>query len=130
MVHVAVGVIVNSQQQVLIALRPSDRTLAGFWEFPGGKIEASESVFDALKRELHEEIGITILEATPFLQTQHRYTQHEVLLNVWQVNAFSGEPHGREGQQIAWAKVNELFQYKFPDANQIIIEQLIKNSNS
>lgn len=124
LVHVAVGVIVNENAEILIALRPDDRPLGGYWEFPGGKVEAGEDVQQALQRELHEELGIQVIEASPFLQQQHRYTLHEVLLDVWRVHRFEGEARGCEGQRIAWVKRHDLQHYQFPEANTVIVEQL------
>ena len=127
-VHVAVGVIYNKNNEILIALRPQDRPLGGFWEFPGGKVETGEDVAAALKRELQEEIGIVVQQATPFMQTQHRYTKNEVLLDVWQVKQFTGEARGSEGQEIAWVKPQQLLDYHFPAANQVIIRKLLGSS--
>lgn len=123
-VHVAVGLICNANDEVLIALRPDDRPLGGYWEFPGGKVEQGEDVIQALKRELHEELGIHVHTVEPFLKTQHRYTKNEVLLDVLRVLEFTGEPSGHEGQEIAWVKIENLSHYKFPEANLKIIQQI------
>lgn len=125
-IHVAVGVIFKTSGEILIALRPDDRPLGGYWEFPGGKVEAGEETLDALKRELYEELGIHVEQASPLLKQQHRYTKHEVLLDVWQVERFSGEAKGREGQRIKWVQASDLRDYKFPDANSVILETIRK----
>ncbi|MCW8853694.1 MAG: NUDIX domain-containing protein, partial [Gammaproteobacteria bacterium] len=96
-VHVAVALIVNKNNEVLIALRPEHVHQGGLWEFPGGKVEANESVYDALLRESKEELNVYIEHAEPYLQIRHDYTDKSVLLDVWKVKQFSGEPHGVEG---------------------------------
>jgi 8-oxo-dGTP diphosphatase len=73
-------------------------SIRGLWEFPGGKVEAEESVETALGRELHEELGIVVDVARPLIKVQHDYPDKQVLLDVWEVSAFTGEPHGAEGQ--------------------------------
>lgn len=123
LLHVAVGVILR-QQQVLLAKRAAGKHQANRWEFPGGKLEQGETVAAALKRELAEEIGITVLEAEPFTQLHHEYPERCVLLDIYLVTDFSGEPHGAEGQPLYWAELSELDQLSLPDANQPIVEQL------
>jgi 8-oxo-dGTP diphosphatase len=123
LLHVAVGVILR-QQQVLLAKRAAGKHQANRWEFPGGKLEQGETVAAALKRELAEEIGIIVLEAEPFMQLQHEYPERCVLLDIYLVTDFSGEPHGAEGQPLYWAELSELDRLSLPDANQPIVEKL------
>ena len=120
-IHVAAAVICNDQGQVLIAKRPLDKHQGGLWEFPGGKVEADEDVLVALKRELHEELGIDVEQARPLIRVRHRYPDKAVLLDVWRVDGFSGEPHGREGQPVEWCAVDALSERAFPEANLPII---------
>ena len=122
-IHVAVGVIVQ-QRQILLALRNSKQHQGGKWEFPGGKLEAGEGVQQALVRELQEEIGITVTDSRPFMQLQYDYPEKTVLLDIWLVQGFSGEPHGREGQPLRWVNVEELSSLAFLDANQPIVERI------
>jgi 8-oxo-dGTP diphosphatase len=120
-VHVAVGVVCDAQNRILIAQRPQHVHQGGLWEFPGGKIEPGESVEQALARELAEELAIEIGVGQPLLQVEHDYGDKAVLLDVWWVREFTGEPHGREGQLWRWASVTELALLPFPAANQPII---------
>lgn len=121
-VHVAVGVVLDSQQRILIALRSRQIHQGGLWEFPGGKVEAGETVQQALVRELSEELGIQAMEFSPLLEIQHDYSDKSVLLDVWWVNQFSGEAIGREGQPIRWVSADQLADYTFPEANAAIID--------
>jgi 8-oxo-dGTP diphosphatase len=123
-VHVAVGVIVDDAGQVLIALRPEGVHQGGLWEFPGGKCEPGERVEDALRRELHEELGITVLRQQPLCLIRHHYGDKEVLLDVHRVDRFAGMPVGREGQPIRWVNVDSLEPTQFPAANLPIIQRL------
>jgi 8-oxo-dGTP diphosphatase len=121
-VHVAAGVIMNRDGKVLIAKRPDGTHQGGLWEFPGGKLESNEPVQDALKRELHEELGISIQHAHPLIRVHHDYPDKSVLLDVWKITAFTGEAHGKEGQTVKWINTGDLNQYDFPEANQPIVK--------
>ncbi|WP_271105155.1 Nudix family hydrolase [Pseudomonas tohonis] len=120
-VHVAAAVIRGADGRVLIARRPDDKHQGGLWEFPGGKVEEGEAVQAALSRELEEELGIRVSASRPLIQVHHDYPDKQVLLDVWEVTAFDGEPHGAEGQPLAWASNHELADYEFPAANQPIV---------
>lgn len=123
LVHVAVGVIMR-QGQILLALRGDNQHQGGKWEFPGGKVEAGETVEQALQRELQEEVAIKVTACQPFMQLQHAYPEKTVLLDIWLVIDFTNEPHGREGQPLRWVSVAELSDIRFPDANQPIVTKL------
>ncbi len=120
-IHVAAAVIRGADQRILIARRPADKHQGGLWEFPGGKVESGEAVEAALARELEEELGICPTAARPLIQVRHDYPDKQVLLDVWEVSAFSGEPHGAEGQPLAWVSSAELADYAFPAANRPIV---------
>ncbi|CAN5431665.1 hypothetical protein BH10PSE19_BH10PSE19_08710 [soil metagenome] len=124
-IHVVVGIIYNSQGEVLIALRPEDRYLGGLWEFPGGKVEVAESAFKALQRELDEELGITVVQAIPLMQQTYSYPEMVVNLDVWRVEEYLGEPWGKEGQTFRWAKLTELRDIEFPHGNEAIIDLIV-----
>ncbi|PCJ91060.1 MAG: 8-oxo-dGTP diphosphatase MutT [Porticoccaceae bacterium] len=128
-VHVVAAVIVADDKKILLAKRPDHVHKGGLWEFPGGKLEDGESPSQALSRELEEELAISVLEATPLLKIQHDYPEKSVLLDVWQVTKFSGCAKGNEGQPIVWVKADELKEYQFPEANQPIIDELLKRHN-
>ncbi len=123
-VHVAVGVILDDQGRVLLARRPVQVHQGGLWEFPGGKVDAGESVAEALARELTEELAIQVEATQPLLEIRHDYPDKSVLLDVWLVTAFEGDPRGNEGQPIEWAEVKQLADYEFPAANQAIVSAL------
>ena len=120
-VHVAVAVIKNQQGQIFIAKRPEDSHQGGLWEFPGGKVESGETVLEALKRELVEEVGIDIIKANPLIRIPHDYADKSVLLDVWQVEEFSGNAFGNEGQETLWINKDSFSEYDFPLANLPII---------
>ena len=120
-VHVAAAVIRGVEGAVLIAKRPLDKHQGGLWEFPGGKVEAGEQVEAALARELLEELAIQVKAARPLIQVRHDYPDKHVLLDVWEVTAFIGEPHGVEGQPLKWVPADELAAYRFPAANRPIV---------
>ncbi len=103
--RVAVAIIertINGQYQVLFAQRPVGKAYAGYWEFPGGKIESGESVIEALMREIDEELGLRIFSATFWRTEYFSYEHAHVELNFCRSSDWFGEPHGREGQAFAW----------------------------
>lgn len=123
MIHVAVGVVIDGSK-ILIAKRRQQSDHGGLWEFPGGKVESGETVYDALCRELKEEVNITVLSAEPFISVKHQYQQYNVLLDVWRVNDFSGDAKGVEGQSVRWVDITELECFEMPEANHDIISAL------
>lgn len=100
--------VIDARGRVLIAQRPSGKHLAGMWEFPGGKVEPGESRVDALRRELKEEIGIAIEKPRPLLRLKHSYSYGDVLLDVWVVRRYRGEPRGLDGQALRWCSRSSL----------------------
>lgn len=100
--HVAVGVIRRPDGHVLLAKRPAGKAMAGYWEFPGGKIEPGETAKEALARELREELSIKISHALPWLIRTYHYPHAIAHLQLFRVTAWQGEPHGREDQQLSW----------------------------
>lgn len=121
---VAVGIIENAQHQVLVAQRPEHKHQGGKWEFPGGKIHVGETVHEALTRELHEELGITLRSACPLQRVRHVYPDKSVLLDVWRVTDYTGELHGREGQPLRWVTPQGLDDLDLPAADLSIVRTL------
>jgi len=121
---VAVGVIQDSAGRVLVALRSERQHQGVLWEFPGGKVEKGETVREALCRELYEELGIKVEAAVPFKLLDYRYVDRRVLLDVWRVTRFTGEPTSRESQPLEWRAVTDLNPDEFPAANRQIISAL------
>lgn len=123
-IHVAVGVLMNTNDEILIAKRADHLHQGGLWEFPGGKVESGETTFQALVREFQEEVSITIRKAEPFVEIYHDYGDKKVFLDVWLSQDFQGAGEGLEGQEILWTSVKDLSSYSFPAANKKILEQL------
>lgn len=121
--------IVRRNQDILIALRPKQLHKGGYWEFPGGKIDHRETQFQALQRELSEELGITVTEATFFQDIRFDYPEKSVHLYFWEVFAFDGEPSGQEGQEVRWVALKDIADYQFPEANQAIVDALLAGLN-
>lgn len=121
-VHVVAAVIYDDQNQVFLSRRPSYVDQGGLWEFPGGKLNAHETSLEALKRELNEELGIQIDRAQPLIKVMHEYEDKHILLDVWEVRHYDGEPYGREGQVVRWVPEEKLARYHFPSANGAVIK--------
>ena len=122
--QVAVAIILNNDEQVLIARRHAHQHQGDLWEFPGGKREADETRLEALQREIYEEVGLQVEQAEPLMQIVHDYPDLQVELDVWLVTEFSGEATGKEGQPLVWCPLAELPAKEFPAANMQIIERL------
>ena len=128
-VHVVAGVIRSpDRERILIARRPDHLHQGGLWEFPGGKVQDGEQPCSALARELAEELAIEVMVAEPFLEVRHQYPDKAVLLDIWQILAFSGTPVGNEGQRVLWVAIEELGHFDFPAANQPILEALAQQA--
>lgn len=108
LIPVACGVLIDGDGRLLIAQRPIGKIAAGKWEFPGGKIEAGETTLEALTRELHEELGISVRRARPLLRFRHDYRDRHVVLDTWCVEDWDGEPASREQQAFAWRQPDAL----------------------
>jgi len=104
MVEVAAAVIERPDGSFLLAQRPAGKVYAGWWEFPGGKVEAGEPAERALARELHEELGIEVRRAYPWVTRVHIYEHATVMLHFFRVVEWSGEPSSREGQAFVWQR--------------------------
>ena len=107
-IEVVAGILVDNQNRVLINERPAGKPMAGSWEFPGGKLEHGESAKSGLTRELHEELGIRVLEAEPLLDLTHHYPELSVHLDVWWVSRWLGQVRSRDGQVLRWVAADVL----------------------
>lgn len=121
---VAVAIIEDKRGRILLSRRHEGTHQGGLWEFPGGKVKPGETVPDALVREIREELGVEITAHQPLIQIPHNYPDKSVLLDVYRVIAFNGEPEGREGQQLEWVLTNALGEYPMPAADGPIVTAL------
>jgi len=122
--EVAAAVIQRADGAFLLARRPAGKVYAGYWEFPGGKVEAGEPAERALARELHEELGIETQTAYPWLTREYVYPHAAVRLNFFRVTAWRGEPHPREAQDIAWQRLGEPLASPMLPANAPVLAAL------
>ncbi len=119
---VAVAVITDVNQHVLIARRPAHASHAGMWEFPGGKLEANESASSALIREIKEEVGLDVKGYDFLGEVNHSYTVQQVSLQVFHVHHFEGEAFPYEAQMdLRWVDFMSLGDFDFPAANDQVI---------
>jgi 8-oxo-dGTP diphosphatase len=123
-IQVAAGVVVNPFDEILITKRHESADQGGLWEFPGGKIENDEDPFNALARELKEEVGIVVTEAEPLVQVYHEYEAYAVTLSVFWVEDYDGTPEPCENQPMLWVAVEDLCRHDFPEANLNILEKI------
>jgi 8-oxo-dGTP diphosphatase len=123
-VRVVAAVLRDEHGRVLIAQRPAGKHMGGYWEFPGGKIAPGESSEQALKRELAEELGVSLRRCHPLLQLRHDYTDRVVELEVFAVDDYAGAPAGLEAQALKWVAAAELGSQALLPADQPIVEAL------
>lgn len=123
-IHVVAGTLADAEGRILIAQRPRGRHMAGRWEFPGGKLGYGEESQAGLRRELSEEIGIVVREAQPLIRLCHDYPDRRVMLDVWQVTAFEGEPRPLDAQALAWVRPDELPGHDLLEADRAIVTAL------
>ncbi|MBW9114539.1 8-oxo-dGTP diphosphatase MutT [Rhizobium cauense] len=120
---VAACALIDSDGRILLAQRPVGKSLAGLWEFPGGKVEPGETPEESLVRELHEELGITTKVAclAPLSFASHTYEKFHLLMPLYVCRRYEGIPHGREGQALKWVKPQALRDYPMPPADEPLI---------
>lgn len=125
---VSAAALINSAGRVLIAQRPQHKQLGGLWEFPGGKVEPGESPEQALVRELREELDVTVETnaLTPFAFASHAYEDFHLLMPLYVVRTWQGEPIAREAQALAWAAPAELPSFEMPPADVGLVQRLIE----
>ncbi len=116
--RVVVAIIVNEQKEVLITQRPAHKPLPGLWEFPGGKVEAQESLAAALIREIKEEVGLDIINYCFKKDVNTNFGSNEVVLSLFTVHKTTGTPQALEQQPgLKWVKHTDLNKYEFPEGN-------------
>lgn len=119
--------LIDPDGRILLAQRPEGKSMAGLWEFPGGKVEAGESPEVTLIRELEEELGIVVKEAclAPLTFASHRYEDFHLLMPLYVCRRWEGNIRGREGQALKWVRPNRLREYPMPPADEPLIPHLI-----
>lgn len=115
--------LIDADGRVLIAQRPQGKSMAGLWEFPGGKVKPDETPEEALIRELHEELGIDVRESclAPLTFASHNYETFHLLMPLYVCRRWTGEIRGLEGQQLAWVRPTRLGDYSMPPADKPLI---------
>lgn len=118
--------LVDADGRVLLAQRPEGKSMAGLWEFPGGKVHEGETPEAALIRELHEELGIDVKESclAPFTFASHGYEKFHLLMPLYVCRRWEGQVSPREGQQLAWVRPTRLADYPMPPADKPLIAML------
>ena len=119
--------LIDADKRVLIAQRPQGKSLAGLWEFPGGKVEAGERPEETLIRELAEELGIAVSEAclAPLTFASHNYPDFHLLMPLYVCRRWEGIVTPREGQRLAWVKPQRLRDYPMPPADEPLVSHLM-----
>lgn len=121
--NVVIGIIQNEQGLYLLGLRPQGKPLAGFWEFPGGKVEATETAYEALSRELKEELAIEVISAELLFDYVYEI-EKKIFFSVWQVKQYQGEPKPLAVDELRWVDKSQLTQHIFPPPNRRILQHL------
>ena len=123
-IEVVAGIVSDASGRVLIAQRPAGKFLAGRWEFPGGKLDAGETPYAALVRELREELGVEVHTAVRLMRYLHEYPGRRVWLDVWTVSQWSGEPQGLDDQALRWVEPGQLQDWDLLEADLPILRRL------
>jgi A/G-specific adenine glycosylase len=124
--EIAIGMIVNSRGELLIALRSENAMLGGLWEFPGGKREKGESLETAVERELREELGVDVRVFEKFHKLKHAYSHFKITLHAYWCRIENGSPAAISGREIRWVSLDDIDSYPFPKANKVLIERMIQ----
>ena len=122
--RVVAAALFDAERRVLIAERPAGKHMAGWWEFPGGKVAAGETDAAALRRELREELGVEVRPDYEVMQLQHDYPDRVVDLVLWHATLERGAPRGLDGQQLKWVECQTLGDQRLLPADQPFIAAL------
>ncbi len=125
-VFVSAVAMIDVDGRVLMAERPEGKSMAGLWEFPGGKVEEGETPEACLVRELHEELGVDITESclAPFTFASHSYEKFHLFMPLYFCRVWKGEPHGKEGQRLKWVYPNKMMDLPMPGADIPLVSML------
>ena len=125
-VLVAACALIDADNRILLAQRPEGKSMAGLWEFPGGKVEEGETPEAAVIRELHEELGITVPPSclAPFVFASHEYEKFHLLMPLFLCRKWHGQVTPKENQQLTWVRANKLRDYPMPPADEPLIAHL------
>ena len=128
-VLVAAAALVNNKREVLLAQRPEGKSMAGLWEFPGGKVQAGETPEYALMRELEEELGIETRECcfSPIGFASHSYADFHLLMPLFVCRVWRGEINPQEGQAFVWVRPQNMYDYPMPEADLPLVYQIRDN---
>ena len=127
---VVAAAIIRKDGHILLTKRPANVHLANLWEFPGGKVEAGESLEAALRRELREELGIDTHVVDEFYTTTHQYPTKTVELHFFNCTIVNGEPRAIEVAEFRWVKPSELHAFEFPEADRELVDRLARPHSS
>ena len=116
-IHAVAAALVDKDKRVLIARRPEEKFMGGFWEFPGGKVEAGETPEEALRREAEEEIGVKLGCMGPMSFISEKREDHHAVVMVYVCREWDGIPEGKEGQYIKWVRPLQMKQYDILPSN-------------
>jgi 8-oxo-dGTP diphosphatase len=127
-IEVVAGALYDASGRVLIAQRPPGKALAGRWEFPGGKLHAGEAPYEALVRELREELGVEVRAAGRLMRYCHEYPDRVVWLDMWVVGEWHGTPQGLDGQALKWVEPARLDAEDILEADRPIVVELMRRA--
>lgn len=128
--QIAVGLILNEKNELLIALRPNESMLGGLWEFPGGKKEKGETLSETVARELKEELGVEVEVFSKFRDLKHAYSHFKITMHAFWCRIKNGDPNPKSSQKIKWVSLDHIDEFPFPKANKTLIEGLKKLENT
>lgn len=124
MIIIVVAAIIRRANKILITRRFNDVHLPGYWEFPGGKVEANESLEAALEREIREELGLTIRVENEYFRVEHTYPSRTVRLHFFDCSVLQGDPKPLQVADMRWVEAHDLGQFQFPPADEELIKRL------